>query len=109
MTIQQIKATIRSKESVTLENVDKSIDSISYKKIAEVKFLGIYYTEIMITVDQKLAEIEQEKYESTEAYPMPWTGDIYDWLEESPASQLNRDQVLPDGCNYLKDIEIEYL
>lgn len=109
MTTQQIKATIRSKEPVTLENVDKFTEAISYEKIAEVKFSGVYFTEIMIIVDLEAAKTEQEEYESTEESPMPWTGDIWDWLEDGPASRMNEDYVLPDGCSFLTDVEIEYL
>jgi hypothetical protein len=106
---QQIKATIRSTEPITLENLDKFTDSISYEKTAEVRFNGKYYTELMITVDLEQAEKDQNEYESTEEYPLPWTGNIWDWLEDGPISRMNEDNVLPASVDWYKDVELEYL
>lgn len=106
---QRIKATIRSREPVTLDKVDKFTESISYEKVTEVKFSEIYYTEILITIDQAAAKAHQEEYENDFPDPKAWTGDIWDWLEDGPASRMNEDNVLPNGCDFWDDVEIEYL
>lgn len=106
---QVIKASIRSRERITLDNLDKFTDAISYEKVAEVKFSGIYYTEIRITIDLEQAEKDQEEYESTEEYPLPWTGNIWDWLVDGPISRMNEDNVIPGSVDWGEDIELEYL
>ena len=109
MTTKQIKATIRSELPVTLENLDKFTDAITYTKITEVKFGGKYYTEVMMTIDQEAAEKVQTEYEATEKNPVAWTGNIWDWLEDGPDSRMNEDGVFPEGVDYWEDVELEYL
>lgn len=109
MTNKQIKATIRSDKKITLENLDKFTDSISYTKINEIQFKEFFFTEIMITVNLEAAKKDFDEYQETEEEPDEWTGDIWDWLEDGPISRMNEDNVLPASVDWWDDVQLEYL
>lgn len=105
--LQRIKASIRSEEQITLQNLDKFTDSISYEKIAEVKFGGYYYTEVLMTIDLDAAKKDFEEYYEDEEEKKEWTGNIFDWLGNSKECQFVEDGVCPGG--YEDEVEVEYL
>lgn len=109
MTTTQVKATIKSEKQITLKNLDKFTEAISYKKKAEVNFDGVYYTEIRITIDLEKAKEDFDEYMEGESEEdkKEWTGNIWDWLEDGPECRMNEDGVLPDG--WKDEVEIEYL
>jgi len=107
---QNVKATIRSKEQITLDNLDPFTDAISYEKVAEVRFNDTYYTVIHIVVDVDAAKEFVDEYNETEPeeYKSEWTGNIRDFFEDGPTSRMNEDNVLPASVDWWDDVELEY-
>lgn len=105
MTTHQIKATIRSNEPVTLDNVDSGCDAITYSLGHSVKFGGFYYSVVMIDVNQEKA---LEWYNEDDEREEEWNGNVFEsGYCGSPECAMVEDNVCP---GYYEDkVEIEYL
>lgn len=107
---QDVKVTIRSDEPITLDNLDLFTDAIEYRIVAEVRFNGVYYTELLILVDPDAAKEFVEEYYSTEPEEdrQDWTGNIWDFFEDGPVSRMSEDNVIPASVDWWADVEFEY-
>ena len=107
---QDVKVTIRSDEPITLDNLDLFTDAIEYRIVAEVRFKGVYYTELLILVDVDAAKAFVDEYNETEPeeYKSEWTGNIWDFFEDGPVSRMSEDNVIPASVDWWDDVEFEY-